>query len=251
MKRWLTHLTIVGYLTALGWGIVAHSLNFGTHIHPSMYFVVWDMFCGWAAYDTRNQVIVEGESGKFYEVLPAPWGEIHPYGDLGRRHYDPYQTFCMSMAQNVLKHTDHEPIARIFVLEEAWAKKFNLPDPTLGSPLRGTQIALPLPPHPLRLQQRWHPTPGQQQLAVLPIQHVIGQESPLASRLPPQPPVCDHRLQRDGAKHALPAIGSLELERRTHRLTAGALKRTRPLGWIGGTERGMRRVGTEKLKTHD
>ena len=129
MKRWLTHLTIVGYLTALSWGIVSHTLKFGTHLHPSMYFIVWDMFCGWAAYDTRNQVIVEGESGKFYEVLPPPWGEIQPYGDLGRRHYDPYQTFCMSMAQNVLKHTDHEPIARIFVLEEAWAKKFNLPDP--------------------------------------------------------------------------------------------------------------------------
>jgi hypothetical protein len=93
-----------------------------------MYFVVWDMFCGWAAYSTRNQVIVEGESGQFYEVLPPPWGEIQPYGSLGRRHYDPYQTFCMSMAQNVLKHTDHEPITRIFVLEEAWAKKFNLPD---------------------------------------------------------------------------------------------------------------------------
>jgi hypothetical protein len=129
MKRCLTHLTIVGYLSLLAWGIVSHTLKFGTHLHPSMYFVVWDMFCGWAAYDTRNQVIVEGESGKFYEVLPAPWGEIQPYGDLGRRHYDPFQTFCMSMAQNVLKHTDHEPITRIFVLEEAWAKKFNLPDP--------------------------------------------------------------------------------------------------------------------------
>jgi hypothetical protein len=128
MKRWLTHLTIGGYLTALAWGIVAHSLQFGTHVHPSMYFIVWDMFCGWAAYDTRNQVIVEGESGKFYEVLPAPWGEIQPYGDLGRRHYDPYQTFLLKMTQNVLAHTDHEPIARIFVLEEAWAKKFNLPD---------------------------------------------------------------------------------------------------------------------------
>lgn len=129
MKRWLTHLTIVGYLTTLSWGIVSHSMQFGTHIHPTMYFVVWDMFCGWSAYSMRNQVIVEGESGKFYEVLPPPWGEMHPYGDLGRRHYDPYQSFCMSMAQNVLKHTDHEPVARIFVLEEAWAKKYNLPDP--------------------------------------------------------------------------------------------------------------------------
>ncbi len=128
MKRWLTHLTITGYLMAMSWGIVSHTMQFATNIHPSMYFVVWDMFCGWAAYSTRNQVIVEGESGKFYEVLPPPWGEIKPYGDLGRRHYDPFQTFSMSMAKNVLRHTEHEPIARIFVVEEAWAKKYNLPD---------------------------------------------------------------------------------------------------------------------------
>ena len=129
MKRWLTHLTIAAYLMTLGWGMLSHTLQFGTGVHPSMYFIVWDMFCGWAAYSTRNQVIVQGESGKFYEVLPPPWGNIQPYGNLDRRHYDPYQTFCLTMAQNVLKHTDHEPIARVFVLEEAWAKKYNLPDP--------------------------------------------------------------------------------------------------------------------------
>src|SRR5207302_5649746 len=29
---------------------------------------------------------------------------------------------------NVLKHTRHEPITRVFVIEECWPKKFNLPD---------------------------------------------------------------------------------------------------------------------------
>ncbi|HEY2252739.1 MAG TPA: hypothetical protein VGH74_16810, partial [Planctomycetaceae bacterium] len=30
---------------------------------------------------------------------------------------------------NVLKHTQHEPISRILVVEECWPKKFNLPEP--------------------------------------------------------------------------------------------------------------------------
>jgi hypothetical protein len=93
-----------------------------------MYYIVWDMFCGWSAWSTRTHVLAEGESGAFYELAPGPWGEFHPYGQLDRRHYDPYHNFCLGMARNCLKHTRHEPITRILVVEEAWNKKFNVPD---------------------------------------------------------------------------------------------------------------------------
>lgn len=128
MKRWLSHFTIVAYLTALSWGIVAHALNFGATSHPGMYFLVWDMFCGWSAYSDRMEVIGEGESGTYYQLAPGPWGEFTPYGDLGRRHYDYYGNLSYQFAMNTLKHTAHEPMARIIVIEKAWAKKFNLPD---------------------------------------------------------------------------------------------------------------------------
>ena len=93
-----------------------------------MYYIVWDMFCGWSAFDTRVHVISEGESGKFYELTPAPWGEIAPYGSIGRRHYDMFALFGYRFGNNTLAHTQHEPMTRIIVVEENWAKKFNMPD---------------------------------------------------------------------------------------------------------------------------
>jgi hypothetical protein len=128
MKRWITHLGIGAYLLALAVGFVTHALDFGTGCHPIMYFLVWDMFCGWAGYEGRMEVIGEGESGKFYQLAPGPWGEFHPYGFIARHHYDPHHTNGFIIAQNCLKHTTHEPMVRIFVVEEEYPKKFNIPE---------------------------------------------------------------------------------------------------------------------------
>jgi hypothetical protein len=128
MKRWLTHLVITAYLGALCFGILAHTVSYKNGAHPVMYFLVWDMFCGWASHESRLQVVGEGESGKYYELAPGPWGEIQPYGNIGRRHYDTFCMFTPKMAFNSLKNTRHEPIKRIYVVEECWAKKYNLPD---------------------------------------------------------------------------------------------------------------------------
>lgn len=128
MKKWLTHCTIFCYLSALGWGVVSHTVSFGTGSHPVMYFLVWDMFCGWSSYSSRMIVVGEGESGKYYELSPGPWGDYRPFGSIGRRHYDNTGMHAPKLAINALKHTKHEPIHRVFVIEETWAKKYNLPD---------------------------------------------------------------------------------------------------------------------------
>jgi hypothetical protein len=128
MKRWLANLTLVVYLGAFSWGIISHALQFGQQIHPGMYFFVWDMFCGWSWYERRQHVIGEGESGKFYELDPAPWGEFNPFGNIGRRHFDTGGAYGVKFGFNTLKHTKHEPIVRIFSIEEYFAKKYNLPD---------------------------------------------------------------------------------------------------------------------------
>ena len=128
MKRWLAIGTITAYLSVMFYGVGAHALNYKPNSHPSMYFIVWDMFCGWSAFSNRTHVIAQGESGRYYQITPAPWGEIKPFGNLGRQHYDPFSNHVDEIAFNTLRHTDHEPIARVFVVEEIWAKKFNLPD---------------------------------------------------------------------------------------------------------------------------
>ena len=61
MKRYLTHAMIVAYLGALAFGLFAHTFKFKNYAHPGMYFIVWDMFCGWSGYDVRNHMIAEGE----------------------------------------------------------------------------------------------------------------------------------------------------------------------------------------------
>jgi hypothetical protein len=128
MKRLLTVGFIVVYLGTLNFGILSHMLGFGTVSHPLMYFIVWDMFCGWVAYDSRAYVIGEGESQKLYDLSTPPWGEFHPWGYLGRQHYDALNNHSARIGFNTLRHTQHEPITRLFVIEENWAKKFNIPD---------------------------------------------------------------------------------------------------------------------------
>lgn len=128
MKRWFSHLVIGMYLSALSAGIVIHSLNFGHTSHPVMYFFVWDMFCGWSSNEIRYHVIGEGESGTCYEMAPGPWTQFRPFGDLDRVHYDVLGNSHRRMALNALKHSDHEPMRRIVMIEEVWHKKYNLSD---------------------------------------------------------------------------------------------------------------------------
>ncbi|MBM4075207.1 MAG: hypothetical protein FJ267_06145, partial [Planctomycetes bacterium] len=87
MRRWFAKITIGLYLSVLSVGIISHAMNFGTFSHPAMYYIVWDMFCGWTAHEIRYHVIAEGESGTYYDVSQGPWGTFMPYGDLPRSQY--------------------------------------------------------------------------------------------------------------------------------------------------------------------
>lgn len=128
MKRMLSVGFIVAYLGALNYGILCHMMGFGTAAHPLMYFIVWDMFCGWSAYDSRAHIIGEGESEKYYDLGNPPWGVFQPWSNLGRQHYDVLNNHTGRIGFNTLRHTQHEPITRVFVIEECWAKKYNIPD---------------------------------------------------------------------------------------------------------------------------
>jgi hypothetical protein len=128
MKRTFAIAFIVGYLSLLTYGNACHILRHNTGNHPLMYMIVWDMFCGWTAYDSRVHIIAEGESETFYDLSTPPWGEIHAFGYVGRGNYDSFNNHSGTLAMNVLNHTSHEPIRRILVIEEVFAKKLNLPD---------------------------------------------------------------------------------------------------------------------------
>lgn len=128
MRRWCIGLFIATYLTALSGGVICHALSVGTGCHPAMYFLVWDMYCGWGAYDSNYRAIAEGVSGTFYDLEPAPWGTFKPYNTRDRYQYSTSIGWMAHAASHVLDLTDHEPIARVFVVEENWAKQFNLPD---------------------------------------------------------------------------------------------------------------------------
>lgn len=128
MKKLWAKCVIGTYLTALSVGIVCHAMNYGLGSHPAMYFFVWDMFCGWAAQEVRYHLVAEGESGNFYRLSPPPWNTFAPYGDLDRDQYDVVGNCHARIAVNTLRHTEHEPMVRVLLIEEAWPKKYNLSD---------------------------------------------------------------------------------------------------------------------------
>ena len=129
MSRWkkiLVSTFIGGYIAFLSWGIVAHTLHVGASTSTLNYFVVWDMFCGWSAWDSRTHVIAEGVSGQYYDVR-EPWGEFRPFGNVARIQYDSTNQLLPRHISHVLSHSDHEEIARVYVVEEVWPKQHNLP----------------------------------------------------------------------------------------------------------------------------
>jgi len=128
MARRAAACFIVCYLGILGYGLSAHTIGYKTYAHLGMYFIVWDMYCGWSGWETRSQILAEGESGQYYDVGTPPWGEVCVYGEPDRRHYDIYGLHPYRLASNVARHTEHEPFVRYLVIEEAWSKKYNLPD---------------------------------------------------------------------------------------------------------------------------
>jgi hypothetical protein len=125
--KWCVGLFIGCYLGVLTLGVVAHALKIGLSGNTLSYYVVWDMFCGWQAYDQRTHLIAESESGRYYDVS-EPWGEFQPFGNLGRIQYDVSSHMVSKHIDHVLSHTEHEPVNRVFVVQELWPKQYNLPE---------------------------------------------------------------------------------------------------------------------------
>lgn len=127
-KKWAAGLFISGYVSFLSWGIVAHALNVGAQGNTISYFAIWDMFCGWHAYENRTHILAESHAGEFYEVKP-PWGELQPFGRVPRINHDVTNQLIPKYINHVLKRTSHDTIDRVYVVEELWAKQYNLPEP--------------------------------------------------------------------------------------------------------------------------
>jgi hypothetical protein len=128
MKRWMINAGICGYIAALAFGFlcVACQTRF---FWPPVYFLTFDMYGGWSGYDCKMQVIGEGQSGRFYVLSPGPWGEFKPYSSaLSRQCYDQMFEYGNFLMRPALAHTEHEPILRVFVVEQEYPKKFNLSD---------------------------------------------------------------------------------------------------------------------------
>lgn len=127
MKRRLQNGVIAAYILCFVGGFLAMSLHLAVPGQTFVYFVTFNMFSGWSCFEARMHVIGQGESGTFYQLSPGPWAEFHPYGSLARQHYDPHLENGWPFAENVLRHTTHEPIVRVIVIEEEYPKRLNIP----------------------------------------------------------------------------------------------------------------------------
>ncbi|HET6325383.1 MAG TPA: hypothetical protein VFG04_11960 [Planctomycetaceae bacterium] len=128
MKRWIVNAGICGYLAALLFGFLCVACQVQFFSVP-MYFLTFNMYGSWSGYDCKMQVLGEGQSGKFYVLSPGPWGAFNPYSSrLSRQCYDQVFEYGKFLARPGLSHTQHEPILRMFVVEQEYPKKFNLSD---------------------------------------------------------------------------------------------------------------------------
>lgn len=128
MRRWIVCSFIAAYVSALGFGIACQTVRMGTGMHPGMYFIVWDMYCGWTAYNHGYRAVAEGVSGTFYDLNPPPWGAFRPFNTLDRLQSITSSDNQARMTRLIARNTKHEPLARMFVVEEAWAKQYDLPE---------------------------------------------------------------------------------------------------------------------------
>ena len=128
MRRWIVGCFIATYVSALSFGIACQTVRMGIAMHPAMYFIVWDMYCGWSAYNHRYRAIAEGVSGTYYDLNPAPWGTFRPYDRLDRLQYVLALQNQALVTAHVAARTEHEPFARMFIVEESWAKQYDLPE---------------------------------------------------------------------------------------------------------------------------
>jgi hypothetical protein len=126
IKRWASVLFVTCYLLSLTWGVVAHTLKVGINGNTLSYLFVWDMFCGWHAYDNRTHIVAEDADGNYYDVR-EPWGAFQPYSDVDRVHYDVSDHLIARHINHVISHTSHPEIDRVYVVQEIWPKQFNVP----------------------------------------------------------------------------------------------------------------------------
>lgn len=127
LRRWASTVFIAGYLLSFAWGVAAHALKLGLVGNTISYYFVWDMFCGWSAYDNRTHIVAEDNEGHFYRVR-EPWGAFTPYSDVDRVNYDVSNNLTPRHIKHVLAHSKHPQIDRVYVVEEIWGKQYNVPD---------------------------------------------------------------------------------------------------------------------------
>ena len=167
LRRLAINLGIVGYVGALGLGLALHGLNMTGKSSLPAYFVVWDMFCHWNGYESRVRYVGEGVSGQRYELQADALGP-YLHGPIARDHYDFFHQHGATLARSVADRTAHEPLTRVFLIEEHWSKQTNL-SPTLYEQTHG---------------QPWHRTVHRQVREVISIEtdRVESRESWLAAQ---------------------------------------------------------------------
>jgi hypothetical protein len=126
-RRWAAAIFITTYLSWLAFGIVGQALKLNAVGNTLGYFNVWDMFCGWHAYDNRTHLIGEDAAGRYYAIR-EPWGAFQPFGHVDRINYDVSNNLAPRHIRHVLSRTAHPPIDRVYVVQEIWPKHFNAPD---------------------------------------------------------------------------------------------------------------------------
>ncbi len=120
------------YLLANVFFLVRNSVG-ATGPDPWAYFFTWDMYPFYRTTSSRPLAFGRTKNGTCVELLPSPLQEFRwgLDGTATRTDMDRGFRYTSSTIRKVLrssKHADHNPIVHVYVIEEYWPARFNLPD---------------------------------------------------------------------------------------------------------------------------
>ena len=133
VRRLAFPLVIAAYLGCIAFSFFRHVLG-DPGEHPIAYFWTWDMFAGHPAESSRRLVIAKTDDGRFVQFIPGSgqrfrWGRG---GDATRIDLDRRTVHLRAAVEYELRCfrsiAPDRPLERIYVVEQYWPARFNLPD---------------------------------------------------------------------------------------------------------------------------
>jgi hypothetical protein len=133
LRRLPALLVIAAYLGASGWYFYRHALG-DAAAEPAAYLFTWDMFPNYPSWSARRIAVAQTRSGRYLRILPSRGQQFRRGRDGEHSRFDLPRSdaaFQQAVDRTLRTHwpiDPADPVVYVFLLEQYWPVRFNLPD---------------------------------------------------------------------------------------------------------------------------